>query len=84
MEDKVYTQDELRALFAFADGRKIMATAERRNCNGNVLDQLRIVNKKVMRKLQETSKKGYKNRAPRLWNFKILCFGLIFCLSSHF
>jgi hypothetical protein len=37
MEDKVYTQDELRALFAFADGRKIMATAERRNCNGTVL-----------------------------------------------
>jgi hypothetical protein len=37
MEDKVYTQDELRALLAFADGRKIMATAERRNCNGTVL-----------------------------------------------
>jgi hypothetical protein len=37
MENKVYTQDELRALLSFADGRKIMATAERRNCNGTVL-----------------------------------------------
>jgi hypothetical protein len=46
MEDKVYTQDELRALFAFADDRKIMEMAERTNCNGTVLDQLRIVNKK--------------------------------------
>jgi hypothetical protein len=37
MEDKVYTQDELRALFAFANDRKMTAMTEWRNCNGTVL-----------------------------------------------